>query len=68
LDPQAVTVTLRAETSSGSMHLHVEVAFGATDLDDALRLIREAVGDAAPIFQDPDSVEVRQTRRDRHAV
>lgn len=44
------------------MRLNVEVEFAADDLDTALRLIRNAVGDAAPIFQDPDSLEVRQRR------
>jgi hypothetical protein len=58
----AVTVKLRAEATSGTMRLNVEVEFAADDLDTALRLIRNAVGDAAPIFQDPDSIEVRQRR------
>ena len=52
---RVVMVKLRSESTSGSMHLNVEVEFGAPPLDDALRLIRQAVGDAAPIFVDPDA-------------
>jgi hypothetical protein len=37
------------------MHLKVDVAFDADNLPNALRLIREAIGDAAPIFVNPDA-------------
>ena len=57
-----MTVRLHAHSTSGSMILDIDVSFGADDLDSGLRLIRQAAGDAAPIFEDPDSIEVRQRR------
>ena len=52
-----MTVSLRAHTTSGSMGLDVDLSFEASDLDDALRRIRQAVGDAVPIFTNPDQRE-----------
>jgi len=37
------------------MHLNAAVSFICPDLDTALRRIRQAVGDALPIFVDPDA-------------
>jgi hypothetical protein len=56
-------VKLEAHTSSGTMALHVEVDFYAPDLETALLRIRQAVGDAAPIFVDP-SAGTNTLRRD----
>lgn len=46
---------LQSESTSGTMRLHVEIHFTAADLPHALRMVREAVADAAPIFVDPDA-------------
>lgn len=50
-----MTVTIHAESTSGTMHLNAAVSFICPDLDTALRRIRQAVGDALPIFVDPDA-------------
>lgn len=57
-------MSLHAESTSGTMHLNVMVSFDAHGLDDALRMIRQAVGDAAPIFVDP-GVGTNALRRDQ---
>lgn len=59
-----MTVTLQAESTSGTMHLNVAVSFICPDLDTALRRIRQAVGDAAPIFVDPSAGTSNPLRRD----
>lgn len=64
MEAPAVMVTLRAESTSGTMHLHVEMQFSAGNVDDALRKIRQAVGDAAPIFVDPEFRGTNTLRRD----
>jgi len=46
------------------MHLNVAVSFICPDLDTALRRIRQAVGDAAPIFVDPSAGTSNPLRRD----
>lgn len=60
----SVTVTLQAESTSGTMHLNAAVSFICPDLDTALRRIRQAVGEAFPIFVDPDAGTNSPLRRD----
>ena len=48
-------VSLRSESTSGTMRLRVGIDFTAADLPTALRMLRNAVADAAPIFVDPDA-------------
>lgn len=66
--PPQVVLRLHAESTSGTMKLNVDVDIACVNLDDALNKIRLAVGDAAPIFVDPDFREPDALRRDRHAV
>jgi len=49
---EPVTVSLRAHWQTGSSEMDVTVSFSASDLDEALRLIKRAT-DAAPIFNNP---------------
>lgn len=64
METPPVMVTLRSQSTSGSMHLNVDISFTAVNLDDALRKIRQAVGDAAPIFVDPEFRGADTLRRD----
>lgn len=66
--PPPVVLRLHAESQSGSMKLNVDIDLACVDLNDALNKIRQAVGDAAPIFVDPDFREPDALRRERHAV
>ena len=56
-NPGPVFVHLTATWKSGPSSMEINIQFSAPNLEDALRKIKYASPDGAPLFRNPDSPE-----------